>query len=186
MLKFDELPSVPLNDRIMVLPDPPPDKTEGGLAIPDIAQKQASSGRILDAGLKAMDVLYDNGDRVGDVILYGQFAGVWEEWDHIVKDGNDPECEHDWMHRKLENSFRRQGRECAKCGAHRLQEPLLVMMVGDILANVTKAARVRSGEISLTRGTAIDGKTVYYYKRRDEQPATDTTANPINGVTYAA
>lgn len=186
MLKFDELPSVPLNDRIMVLPDPPPDKTEGGLAIPDVAQKQAAQGRIVDAGLKAHDILYDGGDRVGDFVLYGQFAGVWEEWDHLVKEGSDPDCEHDWVHRRLDNSFRRQGRECARCGAHRLQEPVLVMNVGDIQCNVSKAARVRSGELVLLRGQTIDGKTVHYYARRDEQPATDTTANPTNGVNYAA
>lgn len=186
MLKFDELPSVPLNDRIMVLPDPPPDKTEGGLAIPDVAQKQANQGRIIDAGLRAHDILYDNGDRVGDVILYGQFAGAWEEWDHIVKEGSDPACEHDWIHRKLENSFRRQGRECAKCGAHRLQEPVLIMNVGDILANVSKSERVRGGAMVLKRGQAIDGKTVHFYQRRDEVPVTDSTATPANGVNYAA
>ncbi len=187
MLKFDELPSTPLNDRIMVLPDPPRQETEGGLVIPEIAQKQALEATLVDAGLRARDILHDNGDMIGDRILFGQFAGVWEERDHLVKDGNDPSCPHsDWVHRRLESTFRRQGKECAACGAWRLQEPVLIMNVGDILANISKAERLRSGEFQLVRATSFDGKTTHVYRHRDEIAAAPASTAPTNGVTHVA
>lgn len=186
MLKFDELPSTPENDRIMVRPDAPEERTRGGLIIPEIAQKQAMSATLIDAGLRARDILYDNGAQMGDKVLFGQFAGVWEEWDHIVVDGNDPTCEHDWERDPESGGFRREAWKCA-CAARRLQEPVLVMNVGDILANVSKAERLRSGEMTLHKARSFDGKTTHVYLRRDEVTPTfsDSTA-PTNGVNHAA
>jgi len=184
MLKFDELPSTPENDRIMVRPDEPESRSKGGLFIPEIAQKQAMSATLIDAGLRARDILYDNGAKMGDKVLFGQFAGVWEEWDHITAAGNDPACLHDWARDSERDGFRREAWRCDACGAERLQEPVLVMNVGDILANVSKAERLRTGELKMIR---YDNPTLHKYVWRDEvtAPAQDSTA-PTNGVNYAA
>jgi len=186
MLKFDELPSVPLNDRIMVLPDQPKERTDGGIVIPDVAMRVGTQAKLIDAGLRARDILHDNGDQIGDTVLFGQFAGVWEEWDHIITAGKDPSCAHDWAHDHTLAGFRRQGLKCVDCGAQRLQEPVLVMNVGDILANVSKAERIRSGELVLKRATSFDGKTTHVYLRRDEITAAQDSTTPTNGVTHVA
>ncbi len=185
MLKFDELPSTPENDRIMVVPDQPATRSKGGLHIPDIAQKQAMSATLIDAGLRARDILHDNGAQMGDKVLFGQFAGVWEEWDHITKEGR-PECTHDWSRDSDRDGFRREAWAC-NCGAERTQEPVLVMNVGDILANVSKAERLRSGEMTLHKARGFDGKTTHIYLRRDEVTPTfsDSTAQ-MNGANHAA
>lgn len=184
MLKFDELPSVPLNDRIMVRQDEPPEESVGGILIPQAAQIQARTGTILSAGLRAMDIMYDNGDQVHDRIEFGQFAGVWEEWDHIVKAGKKmcPDgVDHAWARRPAPG-YRSEAYECDTCGAVRHREPILIMNVGDILTNITKAERLRSGELTLKR---YENPTVHKYERANAAPI-DTTANPTNGVTYAA
>lgn len=188
MLKFDELPSTPENDRIMVLPDQPKDESDGGIAIPDIAMRVGTSATILDAGLRARDVLYDNGAKIGDKVLFGQFAGVWEEWDHLIKDGSDPSCDHDWAYDPTLKGFRRQGRKCGACGAQRMIEPVLIMNVGDILSNISKAERLRNGELRLVRAAAFDGRTTHVYRRWDDGsadalvsiPATVTMTNGAN------
>ncbi len=185
----DELPALPEADRIMVRPNPPVTETIGGLEIPEVAQHQAHEGRILAAGLKALDIMYDNGQQIGDAVLYGQFAGAGEEWDHIVKPGNDPKCAHEeWSRhspssiRDEKSKYRCSGYKCDSCGALRLQEPLLVMNVGDILANADKAARVRSGAMTIARGFTSDGKTTHYVARASDAPMSITTTH-TNGAT---
>ena len=183
MLKFDEVPSTPEADRIMVQPEQPRTETDGRLVIPEIAQRQAFVGKILDAGLKARDVLYDNGGRVGDTIWYGQFAGVWEEWDHIVKVGSKADCAHPaWSYEPSLNGFRRQGYHCDECGALRVQEPILIMNVGDIVANVSKAERIRNREQTAILGATMDGKTQHFFQHGPGPSPTLTT----NGVTHAS
>ncbi len=189
MLKRDELPALPEADRIMVRPNPPVTTTIGGLEIPVIAQNQAHQGRIIAAGLKALDIMYDNGQQIGDEVLYGQFAGAWEEWDHIMKPGNDPDCAHaEWSRhspstiRDDKSHYRCSGYICDSCGALRLQEPLLIMNVGDVMANVDKAARARSGEMAIVIGRTEDGRTCHRIIRQGETYVTDSTAT--NGVTH--
>jgi chaperonin GroES len=190
ILKADELPALPEADRIMVRPNPPITTTIGGLEIPDIALLQAHQGRIIAAGLKAMDIMHDNGQQIGDEVLYGQFAGAWEEWDHIMKPGNNPDCIHEeWSRhspssiRDEKSKYRCSGYRCDACGALRLQEPLLIMNVGDIMANVDKASRQRSGDMMVVMGHTIDGKTNHVILRKGEAYASsDSTAT--NGVTH--
>ncbi len=177
MLKFEELPSLPEGDRIMVQPEEPQNETEGRLVIPEIAQRHANVGRIVAAGLKALDILVDNGGKVGDRIWFGQYAGVWEEWDHIVKAGGDASCKHvEWSREPSLSGIRRNGYKCDSCGALRKQEPLLIMNIGDVLANADKAERVRNGEVVLILGASFDGKTQHVYQR--PTPNLNTT----NGV----
>lgn len=186
----DALPALPEADRILVRPNPPVTETVGGLEIPDIAQHQAHEGRIIAAGLKALDIMYDNGQQIGDHVIYGQFAGAWEEWDHIVKPGKDPKCAHEeWSRhspstiRDDKSKYRCSGYQCDSCGALRLQEPLLVMNVGDVLANVSKAARFRAGEMGTVIGTdKATGRTCHMIVRGDELYVTSTATN-TNGAT---
>lgn len=184
MLKFDELPALPENDRIMVLPDAPAKTTEGGIDIPDVAQRHANYGTIVAAGLKATDVLHDNGGRIGDRVWFGQYAGVIEEWDHVTKAGKKADCEHDWARAPEFASPRRSGYKCS-CGAVRMQEPLLVMNVEDILANVTKAERVRSGETILVRGATAEGRTQHVFTS-PAAPRPGFSSTSANGVTNAS
>lgn len=186
MLKFDELPALPEGDRIMVRPNPPVTKTIVGLEIPEVAQNQAHEGKILAAGLKALDIMFDNGQEVGDMVVYGQFAGAWEEWDHIMKLGKDADCEHaEWSRhhpstiRDDKSKYRCSGYICDACGALRLQEPILIMNVGDVLANITKAERVREGKMAIVIGETAEGKTQHYVPRMKVNPQT-------NGATHVA
>ncbi len=183
MLKFDELPALPENDRIMVLPDAPKKTTEGGIEIPEDAQRHANYGVVVAAGLKASDVLHDHGGRIGDRIWFGQYAGVIEEWDHIIKAGKK-RCKHDWARAPEMFSPRRTGYRC-KCGAVRMQEPLLIMNVEDILANVTKAERVRSGETILVCGATAEGRTQHVFMTPGV-PREGFTSTLTNGVAHAS
>jgi chaperonin GroES len=70
----------PLHDRVLVRPTEEEKTTAGGIIIPDNANTEkpnsgeiiaAGNGRITDSGdVRAMDV------KVGDKILYGQYAGT--------------------------------------------------------------------------------------------------------------
>ena len=184
ILKVDELPALPEADRIMVRPQEPQEETETGrLVLPDVAKTQAHFGTIVAAGLKALDIMYDNGQEVGDTIWYGQFAGTWEEWDHLVKAGNKASCKHEsWDYEPSLKTFRGKGWKCGGCGALRKQEPLLVMNIGDVLANVDKAARVRSGTMSIALRYTQDGKTCHIVQRASDAPLSLNTTH-TNGAT---
>lgn len=163
ILKGDQLPGMPSNDRIMVLPDPVDEKA-GVLYIPDIAKNRASYGTIIHAGLAARDQMYDNGHELGDHIWFGKFAGVWEEWDHIVADGK-PGCEHAWSRGPSPGD--RMEKYLCDCGAERLKEPALIMTAADILVNETLEQRVRDGAVFVVRAETNDGKTCHVIRRRD-------------------
>jgi len=65
----------PLSDRIIVRPEAPKDKTQGGLIIPDTAKDKPQRGIIIAAG----------GDvkvcKEGDEIIYGKYSGTEIEID---------------------------------------------------------------------------------------------------------
>ena len=188
ILNLNELPAEPEADRILVRPEQPRMETDTGrLVIPETAATQAHAGTIMAAGLKARDIMYDNGQEIGDTIWYGQFAGVWEEWDHIVKAGKDPECQHEsWDYEASLKIFRGRGYKCRECGALRQQEPLLFMNVGDILANVDKARRFRAGQMELVRRETQDGKTCHLVERPYAATITSTLSNRIERTTNGA
>ncbi len=70
----------PLHDRVLVRPEEEKKTSAGGIIIPDSANGEkpnngeviaAGNGKITDSGdVRAMDV------KVGDTILYGQYAGT--------------------------------------------------------------------------------------------------------------
>jgi co-chaperonin GroES (HSP10) len=167
VLKGNELPAMPSNDRIMVLRDPPETKTITSLVIPDSAQVRANTGTIIHAGLKARDIMFDHGHELGDHVWYGKFAGVWQEWKHITKPGKDPKCEHAgdvWSRAQEYSGDRRAGYRCDTCGAVMVQEEVAVMNIEDILCNEDLEARLRSGEMEVHRDSR-DGKTTHFIVR---------------------
>jgi co-chaperonin GroES (HSP10) len=169
ILKGDQLPGMPAHDLIMIQPDPVETETIVKLVIPELAQVRASSGRIVHAGLKARDQMYDNGHELGDRIWFGKYAGIWEEWDHITEPGKE-DCTHDWA--RAPNPGDRMQAFVCECGAKRLQEPVLVMNVADIKVNVSLEDRLRSGDMGIFYATTEDGRTQHVIRRRSSTIST--------------
>lgn len=84
----------PLDDRILVLPDPAEEKTKSGIFLPEGAKEKPMTGKVTAAG---PGKLSDTGTRtalsvkVGDTVLYGKYAGTEIEIDGtkhlIVREG---------------------------------------------------------------------------------------------------
>lgn len=72
------LPTKPMQNKVIVLPDPPEEKTEGGIIIPDTAKKRANKGTVVGAGpgTKEFEMICQTGDK----ILFGQWGG--NEFEH--------------------------------------------------------------------------------------------------------
>lgn len=60
----------PFADRILVRPVAAEEKTVGGIIIPDSAKEKPAKGEVLAVGGEEMVL------RVGDVVLYGKYAGT--------------------------------------------------------------------------------------------------------------
>ena len=69
----------PLGERVLIEPLAAETKTASGIIIPDTAKEKPSKGTVLATGKtpegKALDV------KIGDVVLYGKFAGTEVEID---------------------------------------------------------------------------------------------------------
>lgn len=168
ILEKDQLPAAPSGHRMLVKPFPPDEKA-GDLHIPDIAKMRPNMGLILSAGLNARDTLYDHGHELGDEVWWGKFAGVIEEWDHILTEGpGHRKCkEHDWA--RLANPGDRMSEwRCVGCSSVRRAEPVIVLNVDDILCNVSLQRRMESGAISITRGKTATGATQHVLDRKDK------------------
>lgn len=76
----------PLDDRVVVLPDTPEDKTESGIYLPEAAKEKPQTGKVIAAGLGK---LTDTGERgtlsvkKGDTVLFGKYAGSEVEIDGV-------------------------------------------------------------------------------------------------------
>jgi len=68
----------PLDDRVVVEPVDAPEKTAGGILLPDTAKEKPQRGRVLAIG---PGKLTDKGDRAalavekGDEVIYGRYSG---------------------------------------------------------------------------------------------------------------
>jgi len=68
----------PLDDRVVVEPTDAEEKTAGGILLPDTAKQKPQQGKVIAAG---PGKLTDDGKRiavgvkVGDIVLYGKYAG---------------------------------------------------------------------------------------------------------------
>ena len=64
----------PLADRVLVEPAPAEQKTASGIIIPDTAKEKPLRGTVVAAGSGKKDEPMSV--KVGDAILYGQYAGT--------------------------------------------------------------------------------------------------------------
>ena len=68
----------PLDDRVVVEPTDAEERTAGGILLPDTAKQKPQQGKVIAAG---PGKLTDDGKRIalgvkiGDVVLYGKYAG---------------------------------------------------------------------------------------------------------------
>jgi chaperonin GroES len=85
----------PLDDRVVVEPLDAPEKTAGGILLPDTAKEKPQRGRVLAVG---PGKLTDKGERAalavekGDEVIYGRYSGSDIEVDgreiKIVREGD--------------------------------------------------------------------------------------------------
>ncbi len=69
----------PLADRVLIEPAAAEEKTVGGIIIPDTAKEKPLKGTIVAAGPGTKDE--EMQVKVGDVVLYGKYAGTELELD---------------------------------------------------------------------------------------------------------
>ena len=69
----------PLDDRILVRPTDPEDKTKNGIYLPEGAKEKPMTGKVLAVG---PGKLSDKGERTamtvkkGDIVVYGKYSGT--------------------------------------------------------------------------------------------------------------
>lgn len=80
----------PINDRVVVKPQAPEEKTKGGIIIPDTAKEKPLQGEVIAVGpgkdAIAMTV------AIGDTVLYGKYAGQelsYEGQDYLIMREDD-------------------------------------------------------------------------------------------------
>lgn len=165
MLGPNQLPYSVVGERCFVRVDPPKELSEGGLFIPDEAKIRSFSGKVIDAGLIARDRLHDHGLKIGDHVLFAKFAGIVEEWDHIIEGPTDLDSSaYDWK-RLPSKSGELTKYECINTGAIRVIEPMVVLNVDDIIGSVELARRIDSGEIRYELAQTPDGSTQHVISR---------------------
>jgi len=69
----------PLSDRVLVKPAAAEQKTASGIIIPDSAKEKPLKGEVIAAGPGTKDEVMQV--NVGDVVLYGKYAGTEIEVD---------------------------------------------------------------------------------------------------------
>lgn len=80
----------PLRDKILVSRSKADTKTKGGLFIPETVTEKPLEGTVIAVGKGAVSpngLLVPNDIRVGDVILFGKYAGtevVIDDVEHII------------------------------------------------------------------------------------------------------
>lgn len=165
--KKGHLPAAPVGDRVLLLQDPPMDKTEYGIIIPDEGKLRPSTGVLLSAGLAALDKLYDNGIEMGDHVMWGKFAGVIYEWDHLLNEPKNPCEEHNWTRGKNPRD-RTAAHTCDVCGADRLVECVILANVDDIQCSVGLEERKRAGAVRYKRAQREDNGATQHIIIREE------------------
>lgn len=176
--ELQKAPAHPMGARVLVREFPVASKTEGGLAVADVAKKRYFAGELIAVGDQAADKLYDLGAEIGDEVWYAQYAGLVEEWQHIVAPGSDTNCAHDSTWEFVprddkawevvgEPNDNMQLRSCRTCGAKKLAERVLVLNVDDMILNVDVQARLERGDLRRVRGEDSEGRTRYYLERKN-------------------
>jgi len=69
----------PIDDRLVIKPDEPEDKTSSGIYLPEGAKERPMTGKIVSVGPGKLN---DDGSRTasnlkkGDTVVYGKYAGT--------------------------------------------------------------------------------------------------------------
>ncbi len=190
-------PAAPRGDRVLVREMPPESMSEGGLAVADVAKERLFAGWIVAAGLKALDIMHDCDDQLGDQIMYAKYAGVVGEWKHIVG-RDDLACAHDsvWDHvakpsatleglgsKRDPEAVRKWSlvdggpndnvtlRECRSCGTLMVTERVIVMNIDDIMLNIDAQERLEAGQTAVIPGVTEDGQTQHVIQRQQTKEA---------------
>jgi chaperonin GroES len=80
----------PLDDRVVIQPHEPEEKTESGIYLPESAQERPMTGTVVAVG---PGKLKDDGNRAepavkqGDKVIYGKYAGTeieLDEEDYVI------------------------------------------------------------------------------------------------------
>jgi chaperonin GroES len=74
----------PLNDRVIIKPDPTEEKTESGFVIPETAKEKPQRGTVVAVGngrFSEQGILIPMHVCEGDVVMYGKFVGSEIEFD---------------------------------------------------------------------------------------------------------
>jgi co-chaperonin GroES (HSP10) len=151
MLGPNDLPYAVTGERCFIKVNPPKKLTVAGMHIPDSAQVRSFSGVLIDAGLQARDKLRDHGYQIGDHVVFGKFAGIVEEWDHIIHgDASLPDDKYDWAYLS-HAAGEAEKYECKNTLAVRAVEPAVVLNCDDLIASVELAERLRSQQVEYTQ-----------------------------------
>jgi len=80
----------PQGNYLVVLPDPAEEVTTSGLIVPEAARQKPLRGTIKAVGKGLPDE--PNEYKVGELVAYGQFAGIPVDWDgveHLIIKSSD-------------------------------------------------------------------------------------------------
>lgn len=169
-----DAPAHPLGERVLVKEMPPMETSEGGLILTAQEQERYFRGILIAVGDQAADKLCDLGVRLGDELHYGKYAGLVEEWQHLVGIEDDT-CSHDSVWDIVPRDDERwkvaggwndnvRLRSCRSCGVLKLTERIIALSVEDLIMDTNLQARLESGEAVRYRGQTADGKPRYYIK----------------------
>ena len=64
----------PINDRVVIKPNAPEEKSSGGIIIPETAKEKPQQGTVAFVGPGKSD--YEMTVSKGDIVLYGKYSGT--------------------------------------------------------------------------------------------------------------
>ncbi|MHB8927856.1 MAG: co-chaperone GroES [Bacillota bacterium] len=79
----------PLDDRVLVKPLKPEEKTQGGIILPDTAKEKPQEGKVIAVGT---DEDLQKVVKEGDIVLYAKFGGQETKVDgedHLILSRSD-------------------------------------------------------------------------------------------------
>lgn len=172
-------PGHPNGSRILVAPLPIAGQSEGAIITPDVAKTRPMAGHIIAVGDDAADKMYDRGHEIGDEVWYAKYAGVVEDWQHLIRPGLGGRCAHEgawdfvpkddvrWKMSKRAPDEDVTLHSCRTCEALRIKERVIIMDMEDILLNVDLQVRIERGDVKRVRSKDAEGRVRYVLERKE-------------------